>query len=63
MKIELKDGDRCYSTGCYLIYHKDGNYFSFDGWEDDTYFDGEFIEFDKNDCPYIIKRKEAKRLW
>ena len=52
-KYLLKDGDRCYSTGCYLIYHKEGNYFSFDGWEDDTFFDGESIEFDE-DRPYII---------
>ena len=55
----LKEGDRCYSTGCYLIYHGDGNYFSFNGWEEDTYFDGEPINFDKNEKPYIAKVKES----
>lgn len=49
----LKDGDRCYATGCYLIYHKKDNWFSFDGWEDGNFFDGGIINIGSKDTPHI----------
>ena len=55
-KIYLKDGDRAYTTGSYLIWNDKDKGFSFDGMEDDTYFDGELINFDDMDCPYIEKK-------
>ena len=54
-KVLLKEGDRCYSTGCFLIYHEKGKFFIFDGYEDDTFFDGELINWDDQDRPYIEK--------
>lgn len=55
MKIELKNGDRVFTTGAYLIWNEKDKGFSFDGLEDDTYFDGELINFDDMDNPYIEK--------
>ena len=55
MKKYLNDGDRLYSTGCWIVYDKEKNCFIFDGIEDDTFYDGEFLEFDINGKPYIEK--------
>lgn len=57
-KYFLKDGDRVYSTGCWLVYDETRNCLLFDGIEDDTFFDGEHVEFSQEqnellDKPYI----------
>jgi hypothetical protein len=49
----LQDGDRVYTTGAWLIYDQEKNTFVFDGIEDDTYFDGEFVNYDEHGQPYI----------
>jgi hypothetical protein len=54
MKKEyLKNGDVVYCTGCYLKYHKKTNTFSFDECDGQLYFDGNDVEWDKNNNPYI----------
>ena len=49
----LQDGDRVYTTGAWLTYDQKRNRFIFDEIDDDTYFDGEFVEYDENGRPYI----------
>ena len=49
----LKDGERVYSTGCRLIYNKELNTFKFAGIEDDTYCDGDTVQFDSDGKPFV----------
>jgi hypothetical protein len=55
-KIYLKNGDRAYTTGSYLIWNDREKSFEFDGMEEDTFFDGKLINFDDMDRPYIVKK-------
>ena len=50
VKRYLNKGDRCFTTGAFIVW--DGEKFVLDGIEDDTYYDGELINFDKKDRPY-----------
>ncbi len=52
----LKDRDRVYTTGAWLVYDKKRNCFIFDGLDDDSFFDGELVNFDEQDKPYIGRR-------
>lgn len=55
MRHTLKRGDRVFSTGCFLVW--DGKKMAFGGIEDDTFFDGEPLNWDEgsdgNDMPFI----------
>lgn len=51
MKKYLRRGDRAFTTGAFLVWT--GDKFIFDGIEDDTFFEGENINWDKKDQPYI----------
>lgn len=51
-KYYLKQGDRVFTTGAYLIW--DGKKWILGGLEDDTYYDGELVEND-DDKPYIVR--------
>jgi len=53
----LKHYDRCFSTGCYVVFNADRDCFEFDGFEDDTFFDGKLVNFDENGEPYIIEEE------
>lgn len=58
MKQYLKTGDRVYTTGAFLVWHDSDKSFSFDGLEEDTFFDGEPVNFDDMDRPYIEREAE-----
>ena len=51
MKNYLKKYDRAFSTGVYLVW--DGEKFVTDGFEDDTYFDGDLVNWDEYGKPYV----------
>jgi len=65
----LEDGDRVYSTGCWLEWREavggsseerpttdEGMVWVFGGWEDDTYFGEEPLEWDDElSRPYIVE--------
>jgi len=60
MNKKLINGDRAFSTGCWLRYDEEDNCFRFDGLEDDTYYDGKLVEFDKKEKPYINIKTKSK---
>ena len=49
-KVYLVEGNRVFATGVFLLYQ--GNKFVVDGFEGDTFFDGETVE-DIENIPYI----------
>jgi len=50
----LLDGDRIYSTGCFLIYDRKTNTFKFDGLEGGVeHFDGNEVYLDALNRPYV----------
>ena len=51
MKQYLKAGQQCYTIGAYVWW--DGKRFQLENLNDDTYYDGELVEFDDNGKPYI----------
>ena len=53
-KQYLKKGDRVFTTGAYLLW--DGKKWIVDGIEDDTFYDGELVNFDSNERPYICPK-------
>lgn len=57
MRKYLKDGERCFTDGAFLIWHVDGvngyGYWTVDGFEYDTYnSDGELINYDDDKHVY-----------
>ena len=58
MKYFLQDGDRVFTTGTFLVYDQEQNKFVFDELDDDTYFEGECMEWEEVDGvvkPYVEK--------
>jgi len=54
MKEYLLNGDRIYTTGCFLIWDNDKQCFKFDGLEGGTeHFDGHYVYLDGVNRPYI----------
>ncbi len=41
-EVNLKDGDRVFCDGAYLI--RKGDWYVFDGYEGEIYFNGEVVE-------------------
>lgn len=65
MKILIKRGDRVYATGVFL--RRSGKTWRVVSFEDDTYFDGEYVE-DIEGEPYIedepyVKPRVIVRDW
>lgn len=51
----LKDGEQVYTTGAFLLWDEALQEFVLEGIDDtsDTYCDGDLVNFDENDKPYI----------
>ena len=59
----LKENDKVFSTGCFLVLNKKG-VFVFDGWEDDTYSeDGELVECDSRGYYVNVPEDYEKAVW
>jgi len=52
-KIHIKTGELCYTTGAYIRWN--GKCFDLAEIDEDTYYDGQLVDFDDNDKPFIDK--------
>ena len=48
----LKSGDRAWAE-CYIVWNEEKKCFVFDGIAEEAYYDGEPLNFDKNNRAYI----------
>jgi len=57
-KYTLKAGEKAYTTGAWIRYEGEGVW-SLIGTDDDTFYDGQLVEFNENE-PYIETKEELE---